>query len=107
MHLIPNTAPLHQLLTAAEATMQIPNQKNGVKGQCIHQECTGTANSPIKSLAHRVHHILNNAGTPDMEIYHYKDPSYHHWRHTDAKHINQTLKDAADCIGLCTLGCHT
>ena len=50
-NLIPNDSPISVLLTAAEATIRIPDQKNGVKGQCIHVQCTGTHLSPVKSLA--------------------------------------------------------
>ena len=56
---IPNTAPLHELLQADEATLRITNQKNGVRGQCIHQQCTGTELSPIKSLARRIRNIMS------------------------------------------------
>ena len=103
-HLIPNTAPLSTLLTAVEATMRIPDQKNGVKGQCIHNDCTGTMNSPVKSLARRVHNILSNNGTETMHIFQYKDRSHSSWQSITARHINETLKDGADLIQLYNLG---
>jgi hypothetical protein len=103
-NLIPNTAALPDLLMATEATMRIPNQKNGVKGQCIHNECTGTPSSPIKSLARRVHHILSHGAPPSTHIYHYKESSHRHWKYIDARQINSTLKEAANVIGLYKLG---
>ena len=102
--LIPSTAPLAQLLTAAEATIRMPNQKNGVKGQCIHQECTGFPHSPVKSLARRVHHILSNGGTATTGIFEHRHPLCNAWRHVSADHINQALKTAAGDIGLYDLG---
>jgi Phage integrase family len=102
--LIPNTSPLATLLTAAEATIRMPNQKNGVKGQCIHQECTGSQHSPVKSLARRVHNILSNQGTPTTNIFCYTSPLNVGWNSITAQHINTTLKQAAGEIGLYQLG---
>jgi len=102
--LIPPTATLATLLTATEATIRMPNQKNGVKGQCIHQECTGTTHSPVKSLARRVHHVLTNRGTLDHSIYHYRHPLHTTWCCITSQHINQTLKAAGAAIGLYELG---
>lgn len=102
--LVPLTSSLRALLAAKEATMRIPNQKNGVKGQCITQQCTGTPWSPVKSLARRVHHILSNGGTFNTPIYAYKDPTYWSWRYIDTRHINTTLKEAAGAVGLYDLG---
>ena len=56
--IIPNTAPLHELLTATHGTLTITNQKNGYRGQCVHHHCTGLPTSPIKALARRVAHIM-------------------------------------------------
>jgi hypothetical protein len=102
--LIPSNQPLETLLTAAEATIRMPNQKNGVKGQCIHQECTGTSYSPVKSLARRVHHILSHHGTFDTAIYNYSHPLYTDWCTISSQHINHTLKQAGASIGLYKLG---
>ena len=84
--------------------MRIPNQKNGIKGQCIHQDCTGSRNSPIKSLARRVHHIISNGGTPNTNIYNYKTHTGQPWKYISATQINTTLKDAGEAIGLYKLG---
>ena len=102
--LIPLHSPLPTLLAAAEATIRMPNQKNGIKGQCIHHECTGKVHSPVKSLARRVHHILANGGNPTTGIYKYQHPLYRTWRDVTADHVNKALKVAAGDIGLYNLG---
>ena len=65
---IPNSAPLRKLLQADEATLRITNQKNGKKNQCINNTCTGTIASPIKSIARRVHNIMQNGGDANTII---------------------------------------
>ena len=102
--LIPNNQPLSVLLTAAEATIRMPNQKNGVKGQCIHQECTGSPYSPVKSLARRVHHILSHKGTVTTGLYNYAHPMFTTWCTVSSQHINRNLKQAGRAIGLYDLG---
>jgi hypothetical protein len=82
----------------------MPNQKNGVKGQCIHQECTGSLNSPVKSLARRVNHIITHGGNPATGIFNYQHPLYCTWRQVTADNINRALKTAANETGLYTLG---
>ena len=102
-NLIPQTAPLATLLTAAEATLRISNQKNSIKGQCIHQQCTGTDDSPVKALARHVYHILSNGGNANTYLYnYYKVPN--HSKYVDQQQINTAIKDAADKIGLHKLG---
>lgn len=103
-HLIPNDAPLELLMTAAEATIRIPDQKNGSKGQCIHTQCTHHEFSPIKSLARRIHHILSNQGTPSTPIYYYKHPLYAAWRQVRPDNITCAIKIAAGAVGLYNLG---
>lgn len=102
--LIPNTSSLATLLNAAEATIRMPNQKNGIKGQCIHQECTGSPHSPVKSLARRVHHILSHQGTLTTNIFCYATPFHVGFQTITSQHINTTLKHAAGAIGLYELG---
>ena len=101
---IPNNSDLCTLLSATDATLRIPNQKNGVKGQCIHQQCTATKYSPIKSLARRVHHILHHAGPPTAPIYYFHHPMYTTWRAVTADTINKYLRSAAGAIDLYNLG---
>ena len=100
---IPHTAPLHDLLQADEATLKITNQKNGTKGQCIHNECTGTKYSPIKSLARRIAHIMTHGGDKHSLISAFCE------KHGNVKQItqsviNSTVKDAASSIGLYKAG---
>jgi len=92
------------LLTATEATIRMPNQKNGVKGQCIHQECTGDIYSPVKSLARRVHDILQHQGTPTTGLFNFSHPLYTTWRTITSHHVNTALKQAGADIGLYELG---
>ena len=104
-HIIPNTAPLQRLLQATTATLIIDNQKNGQRGQCIHHHCTGKANSPIKSLAHRVSHIMShtaNQATP-LSTYYTPDGAVHN---VLASHINQAVKSAVVLLGLSKQGFH-
>ena len=82
----------------------MPNQKNGVKGQCIHQECTGTEYSSVKSLAHRIHHILSQQGTIDTQLFNYSHPLRAGWNNITSQQSNTTLKQAAGDIGLYELG---
>ena len=54
---VKRTSPLSILLECDAATLKITNQKNGRMGQTIHQQATGTAQCPVKALAHRINHI--------------------------------------------------
>ena len=96
---IPNTASLTALLKASEATIRIDNQKNGVRAQTIHQECNGKDTSPVKALAHQIHHILAHGGTATTGIYTYFDRRgrQHEIRQCD---INKAIRTAAKAIGL-------
>ena len=50
-HIIPNTSTFDTLCTAKRVTITIPRSKNGMKGQTITQDCTGTNFSPVQSIA--------------------------------------------------------
>jgi hypothetical protein len=102
-NIIPNNSPWSKLRTATEATLRIGNQKNGIKGETIHVECTGTDTSPIRSLARRVHHILKHGGSESSGIYTYylADDCDRYISNTD---INKALKHAAKSFGLLDLG---
>jgi hypothetical protein len=58
--IIPNTAPLATLYTAAKAAMRITNQKNGTRGSIISHDISLTKACPIRALARRVHTIINH-----------------------------------------------
>ena len=99
---IPNNSPLPKLLAAHEATLTITNQKNGTKGQTIHHECTGNINSPVHSLARRVHHILSKGGKSSDCIHLYFSGKTR--RNVSQRHISTAVKDAAEAIGLNKFG---
>ena len=101
---IPNTAPLPQLLTATSATLVINNQKNGLRGQCIHHQCSGLPTSPVRSLAYRVHHIMSHFDmnqTLSISAYRQSDGSL---AHVCASHINAAVKQAVASLGLLSHG---
>ena len=103
-HEIPNSSPLEQLYQAVDATVRIPNQKNGTKGQNVHVECTKAVHSPIKSLARRVHHIMSTGhNDQSVPIYSHSNPLHVAWQPITADHINATLKKGAETHGLYTL----
>jgi hypothetical protein len=53
-------------------------------GQTIHHEAIDESYCPIKALAHRIHHILNNKGTEDAVICTYfQNDELHHITPTD------------------------
>jgi hypothetical protein len=58
--IIPNTAPLATLYTAAKAAMRITNQKNGTRGSIISHDISLTKACPVRTLAQRVHSIMNH-----------------------------------------------
>jgi hypothetical protein len=58
--IIPNTAPLAMLYTAAKAAMRITNQKNGTRSSIISHDVSLTKACPIRALAQRVHTIINH-----------------------------------------------
>ena len=102
-YVIPNTAPLNRLLTATSVTLTIDNQKNGIRGQCIHHQCTGLDTSPVKSLAHRVHHIMSNSNnnTSIPISAYYRAGTCHH---VLSSHINKAVKSAVSNVGLLSQG---
>ena len=103
-HIIPNSAPLSQLLKATTATLVVDNQKNGIRGQCIHQQCNGLATSPVKSLAHRVHHIMSNfENNSTLPLSAYKDPQGN-LQHIFSSDINAAVKSAVANLGLIAQG---
>lgn len=98
-----NMADTMELLAADEATLQITNQKNGKKGQCIHHFATGTNTCPIRALARRVSHILQRGGNPDSPI-----STYFNQLGTPKQviqgDINTAIKDASNAVGLYNKG---
>jgi len=72
-NLVDKLLPLDQLITSDSATLNISNQKNGQIEQTIHHESCDSPHSPVKALARRVYHILNNGGTTDFLICEYME----------------------------------
>jgi hypothetical protein len=101
--IIPNSAPLVELLTATHATLCISNQKNGTRGQCIHHHCTGLATSPVKALARRVAHILSHTTNINTAISTYFEAPWHPCQITPS-HINTAIKNAVTRLGLHQFG---
>ena len=57
---------LEALLSATGATLKLTNQKNGVRGSCVHHHAiSNTDVCPVRALARRVHHVRSNGGTGD------------------------------------------
>jgi hypothetical protein len=52
--IIPNLSPLQTLLTADGATMNIDNQKNGVRGSALYHSAIDDEICPVKALSRRV-----------------------------------------------------
>ena len=59
-------APLAELETATGATLKLTNQKNGVRGSCVHHHAIRNRElCPVRALARRVHHVYANNGSGD------------------------------------------
>ena len=99
--IIPNTADLSTLSTAARATMRITNQKNGARGSIISHDTSHTIACPVRALACRVHHILSQpTGSPNDIISTYYSPQTRSLRCLQSGDINKMLKAAVIATGL-------
>jgi hypothetical protein len=61
-YIIPNTAPLHQLLQADGVHLKINNQKNGFRGSVLFHNAIDNMLCPVKALARRVRDALSVNG---------------------------------------------
>jgi hypothetical protein len=62
-----HTASLADLLQATSATINLENQKNGIRGSAVHHESSGDPDiDPVRSLARLVHYIT--ALPPDTPL---------------------------------------
>lgn len=102
--IIPNTAPLNELYTAAYATLQISNQKNGSRGQCIHNECTGHITSPVRALARRVANIMAFTNNQNTAISTYYNPVTKQSSQLYPSHVSKTIKQTILDLGLHQFG---
>lgn len=96
---IPNTASLHELKQAQQATMRISNQKNGTRGQAIHHfRPQNHHNTFVDSLAHRIHHIMQNTTNINTPISAYF-PNNGRAFHVFAGDINHFVKKSVKILG--------
>ena len=102
--IIPNTASLAELLQATHATLTITNQKNGLKGQCIHHHCTGVWTSPVKALARRVAHIMAHTHCTSTALSTYYVTGDACPKQITPTHINSTIKATVVTLGLHAYG---
>ena len=104
--IVRHDAALATLMLCDEATLRIQNQKNGEKNKAIHNQCTGTCDSPIKSLARRVHHLVTHGAAPATPIFCYaatpaqQIKQMKKFRYVSARDISTAVKDTAEQIGL-------
>lgn len=97
---IPNTAPLPQLLLATSVVLWLDNQKNGQRGATIHHTaCASTWFCPVKALARRVTSIMLQGCPPDTPLS-FVRPSVH----VTASHISAMIKHAAAATNLVAQG---
>jgi hypothetical protein len=99
--IIPNTAPLDKLYTAAKAAMRITNQKNGTRGSIISHDTSHTKACPVRALARRVHSIMQHPQcTPTDIISTYYSSISHRPRPLQASDINTMVKTAVRALKL-------
>ena len=102
-NVIDNTSSLRTLLRATEATLFISNQKNGVRGQCVHHEAFARADCPIKALARRVAHIMHYTTNQHTMLGTYFD-NFGYKRYIVSDDMNKAVKEAVVALGLLTKG---
>ena len=85
---------------ADETTMRLTNQKNGQKNGLIHHEANdnGDGLCPVRALATRVSHILDNGGTHDMLLCSYQNGL--RWDEVIAENIGDAINVALATTGL-------
>jgi len=65
---IPNSAPVAQLLQAASSTLWMDNQKNGQRGATILHTAVTSWFCPVKALARRVSKVIGAGGRPETPL---------------------------------------
>lgn len=104
--ILPRRSPLKVLLTATSASLTITNQKNGHKGQTIHQYSTGHDICPVRALAERVNHIYSHGGNNNALLCEYYD-SRNNKQNITSNIINTTIRVAVTNLGLDKMGITT
>ena len=98
---IPQTAPLIQLLAADSATLHIDNQKNGQRGATIlHTACQSPWFCPIKALARRVTSILAYGGVGPETPLSFVQPGIH----VTSRDVATLIKEGATATNLVAQG---
>ena len=89
------------------ATLNISNQKNGVRSQTIHQEAINTFSCPIRAIIRRVKHILQHTTNPNTILSTYFNKKYPKGRCiTTTILINTAVKQSTEYLGLEQHGLH-
>ena len=98
---LPLTAPLESLLSATGVTLNIDNQKNGTRGETIHQHrLVGNMVCPVAALARRVVAIRATVGaSASSPISLLPDGS-----HVTAKMIRTAVRGAVQDLSLHRIG---
>jgi len=96
---VPNTAPLDQLLAAASVTLFLENQKNGQRGATILHTACPTWFCPVKALARRVSGIMAFGVAPSTPLS-FVSPGIH----VVAKNITDLVKHAVRATNLIAQG---
>ena len=84
---------------ATAATLNISNQKNGIRAQTIHQEAINSHLCPVKALIRRVKHILEhtNDKTTMISTYFVKGQGK---KSLTGRDMNKAIRDAVDSLKL-------
>ena len=93
------------ILTAEEATMYLTNQKNGKKNGLIHHEATdidGKGLCPVRELALRVYHMLENGGNETSLLWEYWSDGK--WWHVTPTDMGEAIKTSIVDLGLPSQG---
>jgi hypothetical protein len=98
--ILPRNSPLKKLLTATSCTLKITNQKNGRMGQTIHHHAIADDTCPVKALAHRINHIMNNNGNTANLLCDVWDKTNKTWTQITSKHMIEGLRDAVKSLNL-------
>ena len=101
---LPRRSKLNLLLQADSCTLKITNQKNGRMGETIHQFAIDSEYCPVKALANRVHHILNNGGTTDNLICEVYDKKTNKWNMVTSKAMLTNIRQAVHDLNLAQSG---
>ena len=98
--ILPRRSKLSVLKTAESCTLKISNQKNGKMGETIHQYAIYKQSCPVQALAHRVHHVLSNGGTPDnllCDVYNDKSKK---WQQITSANMMKQVRTAVTTLQL-------